>query len=287
MEDKSKTKPTRRRILKTFSLLGLGGLGCIADAFLIEPELSFVTEKTITLDPKFAHLDGLRIVQLTDIHYHPTEDESLIDKIIEKTNALNADLILLTGDFLEGSERTIPNIAGKLGKLRAKFGVLASMGNHDIWHTSIYTLRDEFKKYEIPVLCNQHTRIALPNGGDLIVGALDSAWGGSPSIDQMTRGLQKNDSLLSMVHEPDLFDQVCKQSPTFLQLSGHTHGGQCRVPLIGYAPTTVKYGKKYVYGHFSQERSQLFVSRGIGTTGLRVRFACPPEIALFTLRSSA
>ena len=71
-----------------------------------------------------------------------------------------------------------------------------------------------------------------------------------------------------------------------LQLSGHSHGGQCRVPLIGYAPKTVKYGTKYVEGAFSNGNSQLFVTRGVGTTGPRVRFACPPELAVLTLRAA-
>jgi predicted MPP superfamily phosphohydrolase len=72
-----------------------------------------------------------------------------------------------------------------------------------------------------------------------------------------------------------------------LQLSGHTHGGQCRVPLLGIAPVTVNYGRKYIQGAYSRGASQLFVTRGVGTTGLRVRFACPPELAVLTLRRSA
>ncbi len=73
---------------------------------------------------------------------------------------------------------------------------------------------------------------------------------------------------------------------SFTQFSGHTHGGQCRVPLIGYAPVKVRYGEKYIEGHFEKSLDQqLYVSAGIGTVGLRVRFSCPPEIVLFTLKS--
>lgn len=80
---------------------------------------------------------------------------------------------------------------------------------------------------------------------------------------------------------------MADQRDLLLQVSGHTHGGQCRLPLLGYAPVKVRYGRKYVYGGFSRGDSRLFVTRGIGTTGLRVRFACPPELAVLTLRGSS
>jgi predicted MPP superfamily phosphohydrolase len=89
--------------------------------------------------------------------------------------------------------------------------------------------------------------------------------------------------VLSLVHEPDYFDEM-STFRNLLQVSGHTHGGQCRVPFFGFVPAKVACGKKYIQGAFSRGASRLFVTRGIGTTGLRVRFACPPEVALLTLR---
>jgi hypothetical protein len=78
---------------------------------------------------------------------------------------------------------------------------------------------------------------------------------------------------------------MAAQRNIMLQLSGHTHGGQCRVPLIGYAPVSVKYGRNYNYGEYTRGESKLFVTRGVGTTGPRIRFACPPELAVLTLRA--
>ena len=87
------------------------------------------------------------------------------------------------------------------------------------------------------------------------------------------------------MHEPDVFDQLIKTNHVSLQLSGHTHGGQCRVPLLGYAPVKVKYGRKYIYGAYEKGDSRLFVSRGLGTVGTPVRFACIPEVAILTLKA--
>ncbi len=85
--------------------------------------------------------------------------------------------------------------------------------------------------------------------------------------------------------EPDYFDTMTAHREIMLQVSGHSQGGQCRVPVIGYAPRTVKYGTKYVEGAFSNNGSNLFVTRGIGTCGLNVRFACPPELVILKLRA--
>jgi predicted MPP superfamily phosphohydrolase len=92
--------------------------------------------------------------------------------------------------------------------------------------------------------------------------------------------------LEAFVLEPDYFDDLRARRPIALQLSGHTHGGQCRVPLVGYAPRKVDFGRIYIDGHHARDGSNLFVTRGIGTVGLRVRFACPPQLAILTLRSA-
>ncbi|MDB4410276.1 metallophosphoesterase, partial [bacterium] len=99
-------------------------------------------------------------------------------------------------------------------------------------------------------------------------------------------GHKKDTPVISMVHEPDFFDELRSAKPLDLQLSGHTHGGQCRLPLVNYTPAKVKFGRNYIYGHFEKNASQLFVGRGIGTVGIRVRFACRPELVILTLRST-
>ena len=134
-------------------------------------------------------------------------------------------------------------------------------------------------------LSNAGTNLHI-KGENIFVNGLDSIWGGRPNPTRAWRGHQKGTPVLALVHEPDPFDELHQSHPLDLQLSGHTHGGQCRVPILGYVPVKVKFGRKFIYGHFQKADSQLFVGRGIGTVGLRVRFACAPEIAILTLRSA-
>ncbi len=114
----------------------------------------------------------------------------------------------------------------------------------------------------------------------------DFVWRGRPDLARTLKGIPADTPILALVHEPDYFDTMTAHREIMLQLSGHTHGGQCRVPLIGYAPVGVTFGRKYVYGGFSRGESHLFVTSGVGTTGPRIRFACPPELAVLTLRTA-
>jgi len=284
LDSKKTALITRRRCLKTLGLAGLATAGAVGYARFIEPFQVEITSRDISLPDKYAHLDGLRIVQLTDFHYRPESEEELITSIVEKTNSLKPDLILLTGDYLNHDKKVIPPLVKILSKLQAKHGILASVGNHDIWGISRKELSRHFQKASIDMLVNKHSILELGSGEKLAICGLDSAWGGQPRIDEAVKSLKADLPLISMVHEPDLFDDIAEHARTFLQLSGHTHGGQCRVPLIGYAPAKVRYGKNYIYGSFQKAESSLFVSRGIGTTGLQVRFACKPEIALLKLK---
>ncbi len=280
---------TRRRILKLTGKSLLGGvgaaLGAAGYAHYIEPFWPEVNSVEIPLPEKYASLHGLHIVQLTDFHYKPDSDDELMGQIVKMTNALNPDLILLTGDFINHDSKVIRPLTEHFAQLRAKLGIYACVGNHDIWNISRYKAREILGEKGIQLLLNQHTIIPTTAGEKLALCGLDSAWFGHPSIIQATQGLRSDLPLISMMHEPDEFDRLKAHGRTFLQLSGHTHGGQCRVPFIGYVPVKVKHGKKYIYGHFTQNDAHLFVSRGIGTTGMRVRFACRPEIASIKLVS--
>jgi hypothetical protein len=122
-------------------------------------------------------------------------------------------------------------------------------------------------------------------GQRLDLAGSDSVWSGHLDPARTFAGTRP-ETTLALVHEPDPFETLGEHS--FLQVSGHTHGGQCRVPFIGYAPVGVRYGRKFIYGQFTQPGGgRLFVSRGLGTIGMRVRFACVPEVAILDLRAEA
>jgi predicted MPP superfamily phosphohydrolase len=146
-------------------------------------------------------------------------------------------------------------------------------------------MRRSFEKAGIPFLINRNSQLRI-KGDTLAVAGTDFVWLGKPDPAATLKGVAPGTPVLALVHEPDYFDVISAQRDILLQVSGHTHGGQCRVPLIGYAPAKVDFGRKYIKGAFTRGDSNLFVTSGVGTVGLRVRFACPPELAVLTLRGA-
>lgn len=272
----------RRRAL---GLLVGGAAACAADAFWIEPGRLSITRRKLHCPGLPPALDGLRVGVMADFHFKPDRDEALVEAAVDALNQEKPDLIALPGDFIDADPAVIDPLLDLLKHLSPAHGVFASPGNHDGWSRAMPRLHRAFEKAGIPLLVNRHSAFRI-HGEPLAIAATDHIWLGRPDPARALRGIQPDTPVIALVHEPDYFDELIRHRPVQLQLSGHTHGGQCRVPLVGYAPAKVKHGEKYLHGAFSQGDSRLFVTRGIGTTGLRVRFACPPEAALLTLASA-
>lgn len=231
---------------------------------------------------------GFTIVQLSDIHLvEYTEPWFLVDAV-HRINALNPDLVLLTGDFVSRgplSDPTAWRAAGVaaeiLSTLKApqRFGVL---GNHDVAVGSQHVI-DPLTAHKTPMLVDSY--VAIERGRDRIwVCGTDDAGTRTPDLNLAIPQLPDVPVIL-MVHEPDYVDTVV-QHPRYpmvdLMLSGHTHGGQVRLPFAG--PLVLPpMGRKYVEGAFQFGHMQLYVNRGLGTVGLPMRLNCPPEITHITL----
>lgn len=280
-QDKRSSK--RRLLTRRKFIYGAMGLAA-ADAFFVEPNISHISKHNHELPFLPSSLNGLKVVHLTDLHYKPDKDENLLTTVVEKVNQINPDLILLTGDYVDHDTSGIDPMLDILAKLKPKHGILACMGNHDGWTADGSYFKSKFEKQGIQFLINANTAVEI-NGETLYLAATDFIWSGSPDPIVTLRGIPKESPLLTMIHEPDYFDTMVAHRDQHLQLSGHTHGGQCRVPFINYAPKKVKYGKKYIYGKYSKASSSIFVSKGLGTTAIRARFSCLPEIALHTLKA--
>ncbi len=280
--DGKPTKFTRRNALR---LITAGAAASLIDARWIEPGRLSVTRHDRPLKQLPPALDGLRIGLLADFHFRPEQDAALLEKVVARVRREKLDLIALTGDFISGDPRVLTPLLASLGKMSASHGVFAVMGNHDGWSGDRSTIKRQFEKAGISFLINQHSLLAI-RGESLAIAGTDFVWLGQPDPERTFKGIASNTPILALVHEPDYLDTLTAHREIMLQLSGHSHGGQCRVPLIGYAPKTVKYGTKYVEGAFSNGSSNLFVTRGVGTTGPRVRFVCPPELAVLTLRAT-
>jgi len=282
MNQKKNSLFNRRNFIRTAAL---GTLGSAAYARWVEPNFLTVTRREIQIPELPSALDGIVIAQLTDFHYNPEKENKLIAEAVDVTNAANADIIALTGDFITASRQVFTPLMEHLSKLKAKHGIYGIMGNHDGWGAPYSFFQKGFRTAGFEFLINAGTRIQV-RGEPLFLLGTDSIWSGHVDAPACYRGHQKNDPVIALVHEPDVFDQLTDSYPVSLQLSGHTHGGQCRVPLLDYAPVKVKYGRNYIYGEYQKGNSRLFVSRGLGTVGQRVRFACAPEVAILTLRSA-
>ncbi|MFK7909623.1 MAG: metallophosphoesterase [Akkermansiaceae bacterium] len=271
---------TRRNFIRTSLLTVASSYGY---ARWIEPNQLSVTRKELYLPHLPKSLDGLVIAQLTDIHFQPDSHEEMISEAVKTANAAQADMIVLTGDYITHSYDVFPPLMEILSKLKAEHGVYGIMGNHDGWHGRAYAFNKGFQKAGFDFLVNQSTRLEI-NGEKIHLLGTDSIWSGSVDAPACYRG-HTTETVIALVHEPDVFDTLRQNYRVDLQLSGHTHGGQCRVPLIGYAPVKVRYGRNYIYGDYEAADSRIFVSRGLGTVGQSVRFACKPEVAILTLRS--
>ncbi|MGD9417311.1 MAG: metallophosphoesterase [Verrucomicrobiota bacterium JB025] len=271
---------TRRAALR---VLLAGGCATLADAAWLEPGHLSVTRKEIVLAGLPAGMDGLKVALLADFHYRPDDDDGLLGKVVRQVRAEAVDLVMLAGDFVNDDPVVLAPLLEHLGELEARHGVFAVAGNHDGWSGGAAEMRRGFEKRGISFLVNQHCRVGI-RGESLAVAGTDYVWLGNPDPKRAVAGIPRDVPVVAMVHEPDYFDVMEPQRPGVLQLSGHTHGGQCRVPVAGYAPVKVEWGRKYVHGLFERGDSRLFVTRGVGTTGMRVRFACPPELAVLTLR---
>jgi predicted MPP superfamily phosphohydrolase len=279
-------QPSRLAIARrgALKLIAAGMAGAFIDARWVEPSLLSVTRRDIRCHGLPSALDGLRVGLLADFHFRPGTDDEVVQAAVNQVNRENLDLLALAGDFADHDGAVLSPLLEYLGKANSAHGVFAVMGNHDGWSSDRGYTRRLFEKAGISFLINQHSLLSI-RGEILAIAGTDFVWKGKPDPARTLAGLRAETPVIAMVHEPDYFDEMTRHRDIMLQLSGHTHGGQCRVPMVGYAPAKVRFGKKYIEGEFARPGSKLFVTRGVGTTGLRVRFACPPELAILTLRA--
>lgn len=238
--------------------------------------------------------EGFRIVQLSDFHYLPYTREHDIKAAVDLANSLRPDLTVLTGDFITSSEssRTYSILdpvysrmavcAALLSRLQAPHGVYACAGNHDAAIGTKY-VQGSLGDVGIPLLRNENRPIER-DGKRIWLAGLDDAQYDHPDFQRTIAGVPNGEALVLMAHEPDLADEASKY-PIALQLSGHSHGGQIKLPVFGclYLPALAK---KYPFGYYRIGTLQLYTNRGIGEILLPYRFNAPPEITVVTLRST-
>jgi predicted MPP superfamily phosphohydrolase len=225
-------------------------------------------------------LEGFTIVQMSDIHLRPYTRPNFVQRAIALANQLQPDLIVLTGDYVWRTREAVFEVAPLLARLNARYGVYSVMGNHDYW-LDIRALQAAFYESRLPVLYNEGLVVGVGKAV-LYLAGVDDGWSGHPDLKLALDHAPPDTPVILLLHEPDLADETCQDTRVSLQLSGHTHGGQVRVP--GRPPIFHPYlGKKYPYGLYKVKNSWLYTNRGLGVISVPLRINCPPEITQLTL----
>ncbi len=270
----------RRTFLGGALLAGAGAaIPAAASAGPAQPIAEAQTFRVPGLDP--AH-DGLRVAQLSDLHVGARTPAETVRAAIAEANAFRPDVVLLTGDFLSSRRSELDAIREQLGGLVAPS--VAVLGNHDQWvdpEGAAAALRD--LGYE--VLDNDWTTLRLRGAPLTLVGVGDHLTR-REDVGRATKGLPPGATPIVLAHGPRTADRLAALDRPALCFSGHTHGGQIVLPILTPLFLHGVAREPYVRGRFQVGRVQLYVNRGIGSSGLRVRVNCPPEVTLATLRAA-
>lgn len=289
LSEPAKRKLSRRTVLKRafMGLAGVSALG-IADALLIEPNwLQFVeVEIPIRRLPKI--FDGYRIAQISDIHLYRGVSPDFVHRAIAMANAFKPNLFVFTGDFCDHSATPkVPSLKGLLDGCLARDGVYGVLGNHDHWLDADGVRRELHDNTPVRLLENEHVliergtdAIVLAGVGDLWTGRVDpqrAFWASDPELPRIL-----------LEHNPDFANEMAHEHPgqwCDLQLSGHTHGGQYKIPFGPSPFVPSKYGQQFRCGYVIGKSHPVYVNRGITSLG-RGRFNCRPEVTGIILRGA-
>lgn len=273
--------PARRRFLLNGGLLlGAGVMGGIgARNALGTPE---IIPTVITLPRLPSALDGLRIVQLSDLHVSDVVTRAWVRDVVERVNALQPDLIVLTGDFVDGHPRDLMKDIEPLAELSAPCGVHACTGNHD-FYSGLEDWLPRFRELGLGILRNEHAVLDV-SGTPLIIAGLhdlnERVRGQGPEPAQALKGAPEGGFRILLEHHPQ--EAPNRASFADLMLCGHTHGGQ--IPLL--RPLVRRANNGFIAGSYTVGSMRLYVNRGTGVWGgLPLRLGVPAEISLLTLHS--
>ena len=234
------------------------------------------TEHTVVVPHLPPALRGLRVAHLTDFHRSCHTSDLVLRQAVEAANAAHPDLILLTGDYVTKDPADIAPCARIIAPLRAPLGVCAILGNHD-YSADGPAVERHLKDLGFQVLLNRS--MLLPNGLR-IVGLDDDRYRRTDVLKAFLE-VGVDEPTLVMAHNPALVEELAERE--CIVFSGHTHGGQVRVPVLTKREIRRIGAKHYAQGWYTVGKARLYVNRGLGQVGIPLRLFCRPELALFTL----
>lgn len=279
--------------IRTLLFGAIVGIILLAYTYLIEPNRLIVKEVSLNIPHWNKNLDGFKVVAVSDIHGGSNSiTEEKLQFLTELINEQNPDIVVMLGDFVsqvhdEGKpiksralKMPVETIAQNLKNLRAKYGIFVVIGNHDWWYDD-KSCRKSFEEVGFTVLENETKSFTVNNNTVTVLGIEDFWRRGVVDVKKVMAELPSQENIIGITHNPDSFDQT--PDSLAILFAGHTHGGQVNFPFIG-API-VPATKAYVSGHIIKDGRNLFVTTGIGTSGLPFRFRVPPEIVVIKLNS--
>jgi predicted MPP superfamily phosphohydrolase len=274
-----------KRWIAVAFLLVIAALG--AWAFWLEPASLKVQEHTLNIPRWPRSLDGLRIAVLADLHTgSPFNGVAKLQEIVAATNNAKPDLILIPGDLMiqkvfGGTQVAPEEIAARLASLKAPLGVWATLGNHDWWFDAT-RVRSSLEQHGIKVLEDANVQINRRHSSFWLAGIGDF-WEGKHDVAAALANIPFYAPIVAVTHNPDVFPFI--PDNVSILIASHTHGGQVWLPLIGRPIVPSDYGQRYAVGHVVENGRHLFVSTGLGTSIIPVRFLVPPEISVVILKS--
>jgi uncharacterized protein len=259
----------------SFLLLFLGSIY----AHKIEPlwfEISQIEIKLPNLDRAFA---GYKIVQISDLHAGDKIDRTQLEHIMAAVNEQNPDLVVITGDHVSRLPRQHVELLDTLSKLHPRDRSIAVLGNHDVYNDAT-PIRTALKSAGVLLL--ENTFYTLKRGdATLHIAGVGDVFAKQDKLNLITSKLPQTGAAIMLAHEPDFADEAAASGRFGLQLSGHSHGGQFRLPFYqGYLP---ELARKYPIGQYRVGNMIQYTNRGLGTIKLYARFNCRPEISVFTI----
>jgi predicted MPP superfamily phosphohydrolase len=265
----------------TIGLLGAAA-AVAARALWLEPSRLVVRRLTLRVPHWTPALDGLRVAAVADLHTGALHTgEGWVERIVERVNGERPDLVLLLGDYVDRravlAQPVAPEaVAARLAAIEAPLGLLAVLGNHD-WTEGGRRVAAALRGAGIPVLENE----AVEAGRGVWVAGLADAAKRVARIELALEPVPAGAPCILLSHNPDVFPRV--PAGVSLTLAGHTHGAQLNLPLLRRAAVPSRFGTRYAGGLVDEGGRQMYVSRGLGTSGLPLRFRAPPEIAVIEL----
>ena len=264
-----------------------GGLGSYAT--LVAPGILRTRRYEIAVRDLPPGLDGLRIAHVSDTHYGPFVSMGYLEKAMEIVNASHPDLVLFTGDHVHYTPKSIGPGIGVLAKARGRLGAVAVMGNHEHWEGA-EACRAEFRATGIPLVDNGRLYLTTsglcdtPSDDALCIAGVGDLWEDEVSFARALDGVPVGMPRVVLAHNPDVAESVDGEWRVDLMLSGHTHGGQIALPIVGAPVAPSRYGRKYLGGLCQGPICPVIVSRGVGVAGVPLRLGVPPEFGLITLK---